>query len=165
MNVYNQIIKKYPLPKNDKEYITSINLSRLNGGVADNQVPDYAEMILDIRHTSDNSKEEIFNYISNINKKIKVEVLLEGDVFKTDLNNKEIKNYIKICEDMLKRKVNIVGCESTSDAIYFSELNIPTIIMNPDGYYAHCPNEYVNKDSLYTLYKIYKKFIEGDKNE
>lgn len=165
MNVYNQIIKKYPLPKNDKEYITSINLSRLNGGVADNQVPDYAEMILDIRHTSIDTKEEIFNYISKINKNIKVEVLLEGAVFKTDLNNTEIKTYIKICEDILNRKINIVGCESTSDAIYFSELNIPTIIMNPDGYYAHCPNEYVNKDSLYTLYKIYKKFIEGDKNE
>lgn len=165
MSIYNKIIKKYPLPKNENEYITSINLSRLNGGVADNQVPDYAEMILDIRHTSANSKQELYEYISSLDKDLNVEVLLEGSVFQTDINNEDIKKYINICENILKREIKILGCESTSDAIYFSELNIPTIIMNPDGYYAHCPNEYVNKNSLYTLYEIYKKFIEGDNNE
>lgn len=164
MEIYKQIIIKYPLPKNENEYITSVNLSKLNGGFADNQVPDYAEMILDIRHTSSNSKTEILDFISSINKDLNIEILLEGAVFKTDLNNQEIKKYIKVCEKILKRKIKIIGCESTSDAIYFSELNIPTIIMNPNGYYAHCPNEYVNKESLYTLYKIYEEFIEGDNN-
>lgn len=165
MNIYNKIITKYPLPQNENEYITSVNLSRLMGGNADNQVPDYAEMILDIRHTSANSKNELLNFISSLDKDLNVKVLIEGPVFKTDLNNKNIKDYIEICKNILKREIKIIGCESTSDAIYFSELNIPTIIMNPNGYYAHCPNEYVNKNSLYTLYKIYKKFIEGDDNE
>lgn len=165
ITIYNKIIEKYPLPRNENDYITSVNLSKLNGGIADNQVPDYAEMILDIRHTSSNSKEELLKYISSLDKNLNVEVLLEGSVFQTNINNKEIKKYIQICEKILKRKIKIVGCESTSDAIYFSEKNIPTIIMNPNGYYAHCPNEYVNKESLYTLYEIYKKFIEGDNNE
>lgn len=165
ITIYNKIIEKYPLPRNENDYITSVNLSRLNGGIADNQVPDYAEMILDIRHTSSNSKEELLKYISSLDKNLNIEVLLEGSVFQTNINNKEIKKYIQICEKILKRKIKIVGCESTSDAIYFSEKNIPTIIMNPNGYYAHCPNEYVNKESLYTLYEIYKKFIEGDNNE
>ena len=39
--------------------------------------------------------------------------------------------------------------------IYFSEKNIPTIIMNPSGGNAHSQNEYVNIDSLKKLYEIY----------
>lgn len=162
--VYEKIIKKYPLPKNETEYITSVNLAKFNGGDALNQVASEAEMYLDIRHIAKDTKEEIIEFIKKINKNVNVEVLLTGDVFETNLNNREIQRYIHVCENVLKRKVKIVGCESTSDAIYFSRLNIPTIIMNPNGYYAHCPNEYVNKESLYDLYKIYKEFIEGDEN-
>lgn len=162
--VYERIIEKYPLPKNENEYITSVNLAKFQGGDALNQVASNAEMYLDIRHIAKDTKEEIISFIKGIHKEIDVEVLLTGDVFKTDLSNKEIQRYIQVCEKVLGRKVKIVGCESTSDAIYFSNLNIPTIIMNPNGYYAHCPNEYVNKESLCDLYKIYKEFIEGDQN-
>lgn len=160
MDVYQKIIQKYPLPQSEEDYITSVNLSRLNGGTADNQVPGEASMVLDIRHTSKDSKEEILDFIKAINKDIEVEIMLEGNVFETDLNNENIINYINVCEELLERKVKIAGCETTSDAVYFSDVNIPTIIMNPDGYYAHHPNEYVNKKSLVTLYKIYEKFLE-----
>ena len=165
IHVYNQIIDKYPLPKSDKEYITSVNLAKFVGGEALNQVADYAEMYLDIRHIKKDTKEELVNFIKEINKTVSVEILLEGDIFETDLNNEEVKRYIQVCEHVLGRNIEILGCESTSDAIYFSSLGVPTIIMNPDGYYAHCPNEYVNKESLKVLYTIYKKFIEGDGNE
>lgn len=161
VDVYKKIIKKYQLPKSDKEYITSVNLAKFVGGDALNKIADYAEMYLDIRHIKKDTKENIIEFIKKINKDVKLEILLEGDVFETNLDNEEIKRYIEICESILKRKITIVGCESTSDAIYFSNLGIPTIIMNPDGYYAHCPNEYVSKESLVYLFKIYKEFIEG----
>ena len=117
-------------------------------------------MKLDIRHIAKDKKEDIINYIKEINPDIKIKIILEGSVFKTDIENKEIKKYLNICKKHLKKDIEIIGCESTSDAVYFSNLNIPTIIMNPKGYYPHCENEYVNKDSLVTLYNIYKEFIE-----
>jgi len=166
IKAYELLLNKYPLPKNAEDYITSVNLSKLNGGIATNQVPDYAEAVLDIRYTSNTTTEEILNEIRKINSKLEIKVLGQGPIFKCDIENKMVKEYIKSCEDILKRKINIIGCESTSDAIYFSEQNIPTIIMNPDGYYAHCPNEYVNKKSLNNLYLIYQNFIErSDKDE
>ena len=39
--------------------------------------------------------------------------------------------------------------------------NIPTVIMNPVGYYPHNPKEYVNKKSLLDLYNIYMEFINN----
>lgn len=161
-NIYTALIEEYPLPTKEEEYITSINLSILNGGIAKNQVPDEAYMVLDIRHIAKDTKEEIISKIQKINPEAKIEIVVQGPVFQTDLTNPEIKKYLQICKEVLKRPIQIVGCESTSDAVYFSERHIPTIIMNPDGYYAHCPNEYVNKHSLYQLYQIYSKFIESE---
>ncbi len=159
MNVYKKLIKKYPLPKNDDDYVSSINLSKMNGGDANNKVPSYAEMILDIRHTSSEDKEDFINCIKNIDNEIDIEVIGSGSLFKTDFTE-EIRRYIYICEKILKRKINIKACSSTSDAIYFSNLNIPTIIMNPEGGNAHCINEYVTISGLINLYKIYLEFIK-----
>lgn len=159
MDVYYKIIEKYRLPKNDEDYVTSVNLSKLSGGGAFNKVPDFAELILDIRRTSRDSKEEIISYIKGIDENLKVEVIGEGSLFKTEVND-EIRKYINICEEVLKRKVAFKSCASTSDAIYFSDLNIPTIIMNPDGGNAHCPDEYVTVSGLLNLYKIYLQFIK-----
>lgn len=161
INIYNKIIKRYPIPKSSDNYITSVNLSKLNGGESFNQVPDYATMVLDIRYI-EKDKNDIIEYIKNIDKNIEVKVLTIGSAFITDINNEYVKKYINTCENILKRKIVIKGCETTSDAIFFSDKGIPTVIMNPDGYYPHCKNEYVNKESLYTLYKIYESFLGGN---
>ena len=159
---YENLIKAYPLPKDNTEYKTSINLSSLNGGYQTNQVPDSATMKLDIRYIAKDNPQDFINIISNTNPSIEIKTILEGPVFKTNLNNKDIKKYLKVCKKILNKEINIIGCESTSDAVYFSEKNIPTIIMNPDGYYPHCENEYVNKESLVTLYNIYYEFIQKE---
>lgn len=46
--VYENLIKKYPLPTSSNEYQTSINLSSLNGGFQTNQVPRCSHY--EIRH-------------------------------------------------------------------------------------------------------------------
>lgn len=160
IEVYNKILEKYPLPKSSEEYITSINLSKICGGVSNNQVPDYASMTLDIRNIDKDNQEDIITYIKSISKNIEIKIITQGGTFNTDLKNKYVKKYIKATEKILGKKVNKVGCESTSAAIFFYEKNIPTIIMNPIGDYAHCPNEYVNKDSLIMLYNIYEEFLK-----
>ncbi len=162
INLYNKLLEKYPLPKDSSEYKTTINLSKIKGGTQINCVPDYAEAYFDIRHISTDSTESIIKCVAEF-EDIDYEILLDGKVFKTDLNNVLIKKYISACETVLNKKIKYSGCESTSDAIYFYEKGIPTIIMNPIGYYPHNPKEYVNKNSLIILYKIYAKFIDNFK--
>ena len=89
MNVYNEIVLKYPIPKSSDEYITSVNLSKLSGGNSNNQVPDYASMILDIRYIN-KDKDNIIEFIKNIDKEVDVKVLTIGSAFVTDVNNKYI---------------------------------------------------------------------------
>ena len=62
----------------------------------------------------------------------------------------------------MKKEPEIVSSEATSDAIYFSDKKIPTILTNPIGGFAHGPKEYVEKQSLYELYKIWKEILKED---
>lgn len=159
--VYLELINIYPLPINSNDYKTSINLGKITGGNSFNSVPDYCLMDLDIRYTSDTNKNEIINHIKNINNNVKINIILESNLFKCDINNKMISKYIDICSIVLNKNIDIIGCESSSDAVYFSNKNIPTIIMNPIGDFPHSDKEYVNKNSLFNLYKIYNKFLES----
>ncbi len=161
IKVYEKLIEKYPLPKSSEDYVTSINLSKLNGGESNNQVPGFASMILDIRFVSSDSIESIIKVIKKIDNEVNVKVLIEGMCFISDVKNKYVKTFIKASEKVLGKKIVKTYSEGTSDAIYFSSKGMPTVIMNPMGDYPHCPNEYVNKDSLLVLYKIIEEFING----
>ena len=159
--VYLELLKKYPLPKNSSDYKTSINLGKISGGNSFNSVADNCIMSLDIRYTSDTNKDEIINYIKKINNNVNISIILESNIFKCDINNKMISKYISICNNILNKDIDIIGCETSSDAVYFSDKDIPTIIMNPIGDFPHGEKEFVNKDSLVNLYNIYNKFLES----
>lgn len=154
INFYNELLKIYPIGT-EKDFKTTVNLSKLNGGDATNMVPGVATMTLDIRFEKKDTIKSILNNINNIKKDIKVKILDQGPVFQVNEQLPIIKSFKKNAEKILKHKVKIEKCVATSDAIYFSEKNIPTILMNPKGANWHCENEYVEIESLYTLYEIF----------
>lgn len=158
MNLYSDLLKIYPMPENE-EFKTTINLSKINGGTATNMVPGIATMTLDIRFEKSDSIESILNNIKSISKDITIKILDQGPVFQVDENLPIIQDFIKKSSTILKHPIQIEKCVATSDAIYFSEKNIPTILMNPKGAFWHGPNEYVEINSLYTLYEIFETLL------
>ena len=71
----------------------------------------------------------------------------------------DIKKFKYNAKKILGKDLIIDRCLATSDAIYFSEKNIPCILINPNGNYWHNPKEYVEIDSLYTLYLLFETLI------
>lgn len=155
-DVYEKLIDIYKLPNDENDFITSINLSKFNGGSAVNMVPGSAVMTLDIRYTKEVTVSDIINNIKKISSDISIKILDQGPVFQVDYNLPVIKKFLKKSENILEKEISIKKCTATSDAIYFSEKNIPTILMNPKGDFWHGPGEYVEVDSLYSLYEIFK---------
>ncbi len=159
-NVYNEIIKKYPIPKSEEDFKTSINLGTINGGTVVNIVPEYASMMLDIRHVYSDTKESIIDEIKKIDKGIEIKIFAQGEAYKANINNTSVRKYINACEKVLNKKINCVPCESASDARFFEKYGINAIIMNACGNDAHGSNEYIELSSLDILKKIYKNIIE-----
>lgn len=158
-SLYEELLKIYPMPENTSSYITSINLSKLNGGIANNIVPDEAIMVLDIRFTNDTNKKEILSNIRKIAKDSEIDIIDYGPTFYVDHQLPIIQKFINKASEILNKELIIDKCLATSDAIYFSEKGIPTILINPIGDYWHTEKEYVNIDSLYTLYYLFKTLL------
>ena len=160
LNVYSEIIKKYPLPENENDFRTSINLGTINGGEVVNVVPNYASMMLDIRHVYSDTKVKIINDIKSIDNNIEIKIFAEGDAYKVDMQNKNVKKYIEVCEEVLNKKIDCVPCESASDARLFEKYGISAIIMNGVGNDMHGSDEYIELSSLSKLKRIYETIIE-----
>lgn len=159
LDIYNNLVEFYKMPFNEEDFVTSVNLSKINGGSAVNMVPGSATMTLDIRYTKDCSVKQIINDIKSIAADVEINVLDLGPVFQVDENLPIIKEFLIKAEKVLNEEVIIKRCVATSDAIYFSEKGIPTILMNPNGDYWHGPGEYVEIESLYYLYEIFKTLL------
>ena len=54
-NIYEHLLTMYPMPDNQDDFKTSINLSKINGGSSNNMVPQEASMVLDIRFVNKDS--------------------------------------------------------------------------------------------------------------
>lgn len=151
----NMIMEKYPLPKNESDYVTSINISKIKGGEVLNKIPNYAECELNIRHTIEDSKESIIKYIESLG--FKTEIISQGEAYVANLESEYVKNYINIVNSIIKEEVKFIKCESASDARF---LKCPSVIMNPTGDFPHSNDEFVTLDGLKKLYQIYKEVIK-----
>jgi succinyl-diaminopimelate desuccinylase len=159
-STYEMILKKFPLPTDSNDWKTSVNLSNIKCENVTNKVPDVAQMILDIRFVQDNSKEEIIEYISNLEEVQELKILGSINGTTINFNNKEVDRYLEICERILGRPINQTRACGSSDVKHFASKNIDFIMMNPECGGLHAPSEWANYDSLITLAKIYQEFIK-----
>ena len=123
------------------------------------KVPDTASMYLDIRYTSADNADRIVKYVKHYSDDISITKVIIEPLFCLNQDLDIVKNFIKKAEKILKTEIVKTKCPAGSDAVYFSEKNIPVIIMNPVGDYWHNPLEYAEIDSYYTLYRIFKSIL------
>lgn len=158
--LYNYLINIYKQPSSDKEFKTSINLAKIEGGDSLNKVPNSCICYYDIRHIHNDSKEDIINNIKRFNNKIKVEVIARGEEFITLKDNEYYEKFINNLSKILNKKVVFSKCNSASDGRFFFKYNIPCILMNASGGNIHSNNEFIKIDSLYKMYEIFLRYIE-----
>ena len=160
MDIYNKIIEIYPIPKDDNDFITGVNLGSINGGDYINRVAAFAKMGLDIRYIPSDTPESIIENIKKIDEKMDIKIHEQSYEFKyieSDLS----KKYLDVCNKVLGNKVTFAKCASSSDARFFYKNGISTIIMNASGHDMHGDDEWIDLDSLDKLYEIYSTFINN----
>jgi succinyl-diaminopimelate desuccinylase len=148
------VLKKYFALWAPDHWQRTLNFSRIEGGQAINQVPDYAEALFDIRYTETDDMEKIF---AEIRRQIKGELIVErkeplfegGDSPYLDL-------LLKIAKD------TEVGFEhGASDARFLSAHGIKGIVWGADGDMSqHADDEHVNIASVYKLYDLLDALIK-----
>ncbi len=138
------------------QWLNSMTLSKISGGQAINQVPAQAQMYLDIRFIDQKNEEKIMRQIKKITSS---EILARAPAFFQPKNHKYIKLYKRQAEKIIGKKISFVGSEGASDARFFSEQNIPTIITKINCGHIHADKEWVEIKEMFLLWQILINFL------
>ncbi len=164
INLYNKILKEFPLPKKDTDWCTSISLSRIEGGNINtlNKVPDKAEMYLDIRFPYPKTADSIVSSITNIinGDTIDVEKVIDGITFYTHSDNRYIQEYKQIAKKYLDRNISFTKSPGAADARFLSEKKIPVIMTRCEGGGLHRQDEWISIPKLLQQYEMLMIFLE-----
>lgn len=138
----------------------TLNIGKIAGGLAVNQIPDHASVHIDIRFTKNIA--EIQKILTDSKKKHKNIVFrnaLSGHSAKIDRQNEYLKIYQNIARQDFKINLKPVISHGSSDARFFAAKNIPTLLISPIGGGRHSEKEWLDINSLGIYYQILKKFV------
>ncbi len=149
-------------PKTRKNaFQNSLNVGKIEGGKSVNQIAQSAVAKIDIRFTSKEEEKRIERKISSLAKKHLIEVKKDIYVpfFECDISSSFFRKF----RDIAKKhghKITSKPSHATSDARFFGQKNIPTMVTRPKGGGAHSEGEWVDLDDLQVFYSILEEFVK-----
>ena len=145
----------------EEHWHNTINLGKLTGGDSVNRVPDHAEMFLDIRFvaplTVEKTKEEIKKYLPS---DADFEVISYGEPVETPTDNPYLLRVKDSIKEVLHKDVRFIKEHGATDARFFAEKGIHSVILYPIGGNIHGKGEWVSLSSLETLFYIFETFVK-----
>jgi succinyl-diaminopimelate desuccinylase len=154
MEDYQAIKVFFDLPETPDHWHRTLNFSIVRAGTCHNQVPDYAEGLLDIRYTEDDPLDEL---IQRMREAIQGELIVRqvGPLFHGG-ESPYLDLLLEIAGDAC------LGSEhGASDARYLSARGVRGIVWGPEGGESqHSLHEHVEVESVHALYRILHRFME-----
>lgn len=136
-------------------------ISQIEGGRAVNQVPNYAELTLDMRFIDDAHYDRKRKHVLAIVKKhdLLIETIADVPPAKTDLEHPLVAEFVKTAETVLGKPIGTTRSHGSSDARYFHAACIPTILIRPPGGGHHGDEEWIDIEGLEKFYEILKAYV------
>jgi len=149
----------HPNPDREK-WITTINVATIEtNNKAFNKIPEYCEIVLDIRYIPEDKKKIIDDVRKLLTKDMKFEVIIDEPPLSNNDKNYYIQQLRKTCKSILGKEVKLYGAHGTSDARHFTNTNSTGIEFGAGGANIGCDNEYMDIKTLEKYEEILKKFL------
>lgn len=158
-----KVFPKEPCKIKDHWHRT-LNIGKIEGGKATNQVADFAQAFIDIRYTNKNEKEKIKNRLESLEKTIngiKIEEIVHASPYSINPQNQWLKIFSKIAKEKFNIKTDFLLSHGSSDARFFLEKQIPVILIRPRGGGQHSDKEWIDKKDLERFYQVLKEFVKS----
>ena len=149
----------------DLSKIATLEVTKIEGGHAENAIPEKCQILLDRRLTSEEDPEEALKALTQVLESAKIkdpdliyDLQLQSVTppWKVQEKSKLILLCQKVYRDCFKTKANFVPFNATTEAGYFGSKGIDTVVFGPgDLSDAHCPNEHVEIRQLEMAYLFY----------
>ena len=159
--VYNEIETLFPeLQGKDTN---SISLTQLNGGVAMNQVPSSAVMLIDVRTVNRAEHARLYEAITAICHRHGAGYQHISDCSPTtsDLNDPYIAPFAELVTKHTGVKQTGFYALGASDIRFFVPFGVPCISVYPEGDNLHANGEWISIEALNQFLAILQEYIEA----
>lgn len=141
---------------------TTMVVSQIVGGQTHNQVPNDAWATIDIRYfenrTGDKIRERLMKLAAS--RQISLESVTDIRPVLLDTALPAIKAWQRIaCEVRGVEDIGFTTSYGASDARFFAEKGIPTLLTRPDGGGHHGEQEWLDESGLYDFYECMKQYV------
>lgn len=141
---------------------STMDINELNTGCTGDNLPDYAEAMVDIFFTDEKEYERIMELENKIRRKypeIKLTTTILNPSLKITAKNRHADEFYGIARDMYGIKKDTMFTHGTSDAHYFAEHLISVIETRPNGGDLHGDGEWVDLDDMERFYQVLKTYV------
>lgn len=165
VNAIEKLIKRYKKARRIVPYAkavkwgTTMSLNKISGGHTVNQVPEYAEVHLDIRYPYESGFESIYKKLKELLKD-KMEVVHFAKPFIISKNNKWVRYYSDSARKYIDKKLFYAKEFGSSDASHFARRDIPVIVTGIGKGNIHSDKEWADIKEIDVFYKILKDFVK-----
>ncbi|MCF6270353.1 MAG: M20 family metallopeptidase [Melioribacteraceae bacterium] len=159
---YNSIISLFTnkeIATEEDNWYTTYSIYDIKCENREQYPPHYTEAKMNFYFTEDLTVADILNLIKSKVKHCEVEQFIGSERVFLDPKSKYIQQLHKIMSAHFDRDISIRTENGSSDARFYTNKNIPIVILKPVGEDHHGDNEYLDVDSLLPLYNTLKEFI------
>ncbi|MCP6726851.1 MAG: M20/M25/M40 family metallo-hydrolase [Patescibacteria group bacterium] len=128
-----------------------------------NKVPADARAVLDVRFTEDlaSTPDELFEALQNLVPEVSVQVLDKVSMLFVDESNPFVQRFKQVAEEVSGRDVPLDFAHGATDARYFGEIGVPSLIFGAVGGNMHAAAEWVDLESLDMHKEILLRFLSN----
>jgi succinyl-diaminopimelate desuccinylase len=159
--VYQDLRREFPVVDRPGLWGPTLNLGKVTGGAAANQVPDACEALLDVRFTETSTLAQTKARVESIVAgRGTVEPVVAGDVFHLNRDGNAYRWVQEAARENLGKELGIYRSEGASDARYFTKHGIPVVLAKPICAGHHSADEWVDLDSIEPYVRMMRRFTE-----
>ncbi|MGH7196437.1 MAG: M20 family metallopeptidase [Candidatus Saccharimonadales bacterium] len=154
----NEISIKYP-SENPLGLTASINV--VQSGAAQNQLPERAEAQLDIRAFDPQDTLACKAFLVDLARRHDLEYteLAAAPPVTLQQEHPLVQKFITSVERTTNKPAKLTYSFGSSDARYFNERNIPTVLVTPHGGGSHGADEWIMRDELTLYYELLEHYV------
>ncbi len=157
----NAVQNYVPMPQ--KHTDTTVVLTQLQTGTANNQLPDEATAVFDIRFlngTYNDLKRQLRTFAKAYDVRLKTEMFSEA--VHHDMDSPYVAEWEKVVKRVRGETKNEYALSfGASDARYLVASGIPTIVTRPDGGNQHGDNEWIDKKGTHEFAECVMRYIKN----
>ena len=152
----------YPhIPEKDW-HATTMNIGKLIGGQAGNQVANSAETLLDFRFSEPELRQEIINIATqHLPQDGEITIPAEAYYFDIDLNHPHIDQFINILQKITGVTVTPRNDFGATDARFFNQYGTPCIVSMPNSGLIHKDGEWIEIQGILDYEKALLQFCNS----